>query len=333
MLNRILQPTENAIANFHGADRWIGSGRTLIALAQLSILCFTPTAYLFVPVSGEPQKPHCEGWKGLTAYCLGNDDFRPWVSILLIALLMVVASGFFPALTAVPHYWATVSISTGISLPDGGEAAAQVITLFLVFLLLGDRRKTHWHRASPSTRPRNVLLGLTWAAHWGLRLQMAWIYVNAAIPKLSVQEWKDGTAVYYITRGEFFGAPKHLQELIYWATSMPLVELLLTWGTIAAELTIAYFLIFGKNRTRLVSLALCVALHAGIIAVIGLWSFALVMIGGVAAAMAGIQLRQQVHAPGAPRSAPITATPADFTHVNTLGSSDKHSTSPLVKGK
>lgn len=333
MLNRILQRFENAIASFAGPDRWVGAGRTLIALAQLSILCFTPTEYLFVPLVGESQKPQCEGWRHITAYCFGNEDFRPWVSVLLILLLLIVASGLFPGLTAVPHYWATVSISTGISLPDGGEAAAQVITLFLVFLLLGDRRMSHWHRPSASFSPRGVLHGLAWSAHWGLRLQMAWIYINAAIPKLSVQEWKDGTAVYYITRGEFFGAPKHLESLIYWVTSIPLVELLMTWGTIGVELMIAYLLVFGKTPTRLVALILSVTLHAGIIVIIGLWSFALVMIGGVVAAMAGTHIGQQYHATFPQISELSTAPPITSTLQSRLTPSDGYSTSTLEKGK
>ncbi|MBM7769771.1 MULTISPECIES: sporulation-delaying protein SdpB family protein [Glutamicibacter] len=287
MLTVTLQRIHNATQNYLGADRWVGTGRSLIAIAQLTVLCFTPTRFLFVPIAGETPKPQCDGWKSLTAYCLGNEESRPWITVLLIAILLLVIVGIFPALTAVPHYWATISISTGISLPDGGEAAAQVITLFLVFLLIGDRRRSHWDSASLRTAPQGPMLGFTWAAHWVIRLQMAWIYINAAIPKLSVQEWKDGTAIYYVTRGEFFGAPTHLQNAVHWVTSVPWLELSLTWGTIATELAIAYFLLFGKNRFRLVSLGLCVALHVGIIIVIGLWSFALVMIGGVVAAMAG----------------------------------------------
>ena len=294
MLNRIFERIQRSTENFLGADRWVGFGRTLIALGQLTILCFTPSGFLFVPVAGESMKPQCNGWRNLTAYCLGGQEFRPWITALLIVILLIVMIGVFPAVTAVLHFWATISISSGISLPDGGEAAAQVITLFLVFLLIGDRRKSHWHIASQKSSSQGFLRGFTWAAHWGIRLQMAWIYVNAAIPKLSVPEWADGTAIYYITRGEFFGAPTYLQDFVFWATSIPWLELSLTWGTIATELTIAYFLLFGKKRARLTSLVLCATLHVGIIVVIGLWSFALVMIGGVCASMVGTSSKKAI---------------------------------------
>jgi hypothetical protein len=52
----------------------------------------------------------------------------------------------------------------------------------------------------------------------------------------------------------------------------------MTWGALVVELLIAVC-ILGSDRWRKVGLALDILLHGSIILLMGLWSFALVMIG------------------------------------------------------
>lgn len=52
----------------------------------------------------------------------------------------------------------------------------------------------------------------------------------------------------------------------------------MTWGALVVELLIAVC-ILGSDRWRRVGLALDILLHGSIILLMGLWSFALVMIG------------------------------------------------------
>lgn len=63
----------------------------------------------------------------------------------------------------------------------------------------------------------------------------------------------------------------------------PVLSLAMMWGTIATEVAIAYFLV-SSVRTGRFGVWLSVCLHVLIIAMIGLWSFAIIMIGAVIAA-------------------------------------------------
>ncbi|WP_438290869.1 hypothetical protein [Streptomyces sp. HUAS TT7] len=53
------------------ADRL--AGRTVIALAQLSVLLLTPVKALLVPVVAMGEYPRCDSVRGVSALCLGGD--------------------------------------------------------------------------------------------------------------------------------------------------------------------------------------------------------------------------------------------------------------------
>lgn len=269
------------VCSFNPESAGVAAGRTGLAIAQLILLVFTPAAYLFVPVAGQKQAPVCDGMRGITAYCFGGSLDPAAVQVLLILGLLLVASGLLPAITSVLHVWLTYSISASIALPDGGEIIAQVATLFIALICINDRRLWHWRKSSRPNPESAALNGVSWAGHWGLRVQVAFVYANSSIAKMSVAAWADGSALYYVTRGSFFGSDNFLTPAVLAVTSWPLGTLALTWGTLLAELLIALFLIIGQRKARLSALALCVLLHVGIILVIGLWTFGIVMISVV----------------------------------------------------
>jgi antimicrobial peptide system SdpB family protein len=183
------------------------------------------------------------------------------------------------------HFWIALSVNQSISLPDGGEAVAQVVTLLLVLVSCNDRRTWHWQRPADVQHRDSVWQGIGWAGHWGLRLQMAYIYLNASVAKTAVDDWSDGTALYYVFRGEYFGARGLFSQVFLWISANPFGALALAWGTILGEGLIALFILGGRRRQRL-ALALSLLLHVGIIVGIGLWTFGLIMIGGILAAAA-----------------------------------------------
>lgn len=208
----LLRRVEASLAAFDvRSSRVLGVARSTLALAQISVLLFTPAAYLFVPVGTEATGPSCDAFNSWTAYCLPWEFSDQTTSWLLVACLLVVISGWFPRLTGLLHVWITFSISSAIRLPDGGESAAQVISVFLALVLLSDTRSNHWSIQSLD-EPPSVLAPISWAALWGLRLQVCWIYLSASIAKLAVQEWQEGSAIYYVTRQVFFGVNGPLAE-------------------------------------------------------------------------------------------------------------------------
>lgn len=275
--SRVFDRISVASAAFPAQSRILGLGRTIVALAQASVLGLTPSSHLFVPVATDEFTPNCDAPYSMGAYCLADGIDRQIVSWFLLAILLVVASGLLPRYTALPHFWVSFSVHTHIALPDGGETAAQVCTAFLVLACANDRRLWHWQRPRNTARA-SAFQGVAWAGHWGLRLQLAYLYLNSSTAKLAVEQWGSGSAVYYVTRMESFGAAGLFADTALWLTAIPAVTLMLSWGTIVGEAGLAFLLLRG-GRLQVLAFVLCAALHIGIIVSIGIVSFGLTMIG------------------------------------------------------
>ena len=257
-------------------------GRAALALAQLSVLLCTPQWALTVPVGGS-DGPSCSGLEALSAYCIGGSELGFVVGrAISLAILAAVISGWRPRWTSVPHAWVTVSFLHAISLPDGGEAVLATLTMLLVPLCLADNRTWAWPARSPHevTTTFGRRDGIAAAIQWALRAQVAGIYFHSALAKLAVPDWVNGSAMYYVTREHFFGATGFVGEIMRAVTDTAWGTAALTWGTILVETLIAVC-ILGTVRLRKVAVLLAVALHVGIIVVLGLWSFGIVMCGAV----------------------------------------------------
>lgn len=272
---------EDAIDHFEPRSVSVQLGRSLIAVAQILTLTFTPWERLTPQIVNTPQSPVCRGASSAALFCLAPAD-RPGVGIAVaIAVLVLVCAGIVPRVVSFAHAWVSYSIAVSLGLPDGGEQVAQVVSILLVGVSIADGRWIAWRRAP---RPaKSSLLGVAFAAWWVLRLQMAGVYLQSGIAKLGVEDWVNGSAMYYVVRDSSFGASGPVGELMEAVTATPVGVAVLTWGTILGEVALAVLLLSGP-RARRVALGIAVALHVGIIASIGLWSFGLIMIGAVCAA-------------------------------------------------
>ncbi len=197
-------------------------------------------------------------------------------------LLLLVASGFYPRATGFVHAWVTFSIAGSIALPDGGELAAKVIALLLIPMCLTDDRLWHWSRPRKPLPPASR--GIAYAALWAVRLQVAGIYLHSGLGKFASSDWLSGTAEYYVLRDNMFGAAGWIRDLAVAMMSVPWLVFAITWGSIALELSVGLIILLGTDRLRRLALTLVIVFHVGIIVTIGLWTFALVMIGAVALA-------------------------------------------------
>ncbi|MBN9683591.1 MULTISPECIES: sporulation-delaying protein SdpB family protein [unclassified Corallococcus] len=254
-----------------------GLARTLIALGTCGTLAFSHSSTLFRPAVGVPQAPICDGIRGASLFCLmpgGWLEAARWIAVLL---LLVVASGWRPRITGLVHWWVAVSLFWSAVLTDGGDQIAAVLSLLMLPLTLTDGRRWHWDEA-PSGQGQDEAWRLVARASWlAIRVQVAVIYFHACVGKFKVQEWVDGTALYYWLLDPGIGAPDWLSRLLLPVLSHPIVALL-TWSVLALELCLSLGLILGRQSQR-VLLPLGVAFHAAIAVCHGLISFALIMCG------------------------------------------------------
>ena len=255
-----------------------GLARTLIALGTAGTLTFSSTDTLFSPVLNHPTAPYCDGVKAVGAFCVvpdGRLTLTKWVCVLV---LLIIASGWRPRITALPHWYIAFSFYSSSSIPDGGDQVAAVLTLLLLPVALTDPRRWHWS-PTPTIGPRAAVVCAA-VATFLARLQIAGLYFQASVAKLSHQEWADGTAMYYWGSDVSFGAPDWLSPLMHALTDFPPTVVLLTWVPLATEFALSLALLLPP-RTRPWLMGAGLALHLGIAVVMGLWSFAFVMFGAI----------------------------------------------------
>jgi antimicrobial peptide system SdpB family protein len=273
---RLLEALGERFETAHPADLWnpvYGLARSLLALGTAGTLAFTGTEVLFHPVVGAPKAPYCFEASRVSLFCVvPSHEIARWLGV---ALLLVVATGWRPSLTALPHWWISFSLQNSATVVDGGDQATAVLTLLLLPLALSDPRKWHW------TFPidERVHSGRQVAGFVGrlmMVIQIAGLNFCAAISKLGVPEWANGTALYYWITDPTFGPPRLLGSLLGHAVLSPTGVVVLTWGTIVLELAIALSLGF-PHQIRRALVILGIGFHGAIAATMGLVSFGFAM--------------------------------------------------------
>jgi antimicrobial peptide system SdpB family protein len=251
-----------------------GLARTLLALASAATLALNPSSVLFTPVSGVFEIPKCTtGLLKISLFCLAHTRLgvARWVGVLL---LLIIASGWRPRFTAIPHAWIAYSIFSSITIFDGGDQINLVLTVLLLPIALLDHRRWHWSKDYSPGSSSPVKL-IAWSAILMIRIQVAAVYFVSGISKLGQAEWANGTAMYYWLL-TFGGTPRWIVLFL----SKPIFLVLMTWGAIVLEVSLALGLVLPRKKWR-VLLVIGLVFHVLIALVFDLGSFALAMMAAL----------------------------------------------------
>jgi antimicrobial peptide system SdpB family protein len=263
-----------------------GLTRSLLALGTLGTLALNSSQILFHPVAGAGAgagagaPPYCEGVAVISLFCLLPLEVARGFAA---AALVIIASGWRPRWTALPHWWVAFSLQVSATITDGGDQVTSVLALLLLPVALTDSRRWQWELPlngkpmRPGEELRRVIAHLALLA---VRLQVASLYFHAAVGKLKTEEWVDGTGMYYWLLDSTFGVPGPVRPIASWLLSFPIVVALLTWGVLALEFALASGLILPMSTRRRLLFA-GIVLHTGIAALMGLMSFSLAMIASL----------------------------------------------------
>lgn len=205
-----------------------------------------------------------------------------WLGILI---LLTVAAGWRPRCTALPHWWVAFSVQVSATIPDGGDQVTALLTLLMIPVALTDNRRWHWsiprgYNSLPSTSLEGSRRLIATMTFWLIRLQVAAIYFDAFVGKLKVQEWANGTVLYYWFTDPSFGPPHWLNPLLTWLTTTPLLVAVMTWGTLILEFSLSLGLIAPRSARRYLLIA-GIMFHSLIAVTMGLISFGLAMFGAL----------------------------------------------------
>jgi antimicrobial peptide system SdpB family protein len=172
------------------------------------------------------------------------------------------------------HFWLSFSLQANALVVEGGDQITSVLTMLLLPVALTDPRRWHWDPAPVGTNTEARFVART--ALTAIRVQVAGIYFHAAVGKFAVEQWTDGTALYYWLLHPTFGAAPWLAPALGQALRNGFVVCAMTWSVLVLEFTLAAALIARRRLWPRLFWA-GIALHAGIIVMQGLVSFGLVM--------------------------------------------------------
>jgi len=271
-------------------------GRSLLAAAGLLTVLCSPDAALFVDTAETPNGLHCQGVRAASLWCLAgpSETGRLISRILVVVVLVAVLIGFRPKWTCFPHWYVAFSFAATMPMSNGGDSIAQIATMLLIPLCLGDDRTWQW---TQPTRPlTSRWRGSALAAHLATRAQISLIYGGAVTFKLMDAPWRHGGAMYLVAQHPRYGFPFSLREVLAPALNSYWFVAALSWSVMAVQVVMAV-LILGRRKHRVLALVLGTGLHLGIMFLLSLMTFGLVMIALLIIGSASVTRTQQLDRP------------------------------------
>jgi len=255
----------------------LGLCRSLLACATLITLVFNDYAVLFPEIQGIqsilPEQDFFLNKISIFTLMGGNYLLAKYISIFI---LLVAIVGWRPRVSAVFHWWITFSLFSSSPSIDGGDQLASILTLLLIPICLSDTRKSHWNHQK-SKRPELSRYGFfVYTVLAVIRIQVSFVYFQAATHKFNVNEWMDGTVLYYWFNHPYFGLNKNLIWISDLLFSSYVTTSILTWSILVLELLLFMGLLSDKKyRTPLFWAGF--TFHFFTWTIHGLFSFFLVM--------------------------------------------------------
>ncbi|ACU98150.1 sporulation-delaying protein SdpB family protein [Saccharomonospora viridis] len=234
----------------------------------------TPVGHLFFASPERPDGRVCTGVaEHIGLFCLVPSGQLGSGVVLSIVILVVVASGWRPRITAIPHWWISFSFYSTTNVVDGGDQVAAVVTFLLIPICVTDRRRWHWQSPVVTRQSARVVAHLSLVLIW---IQASILYLHASVSKLGVLEWRDGSAVWYWMMFPPFSVPEYMKPAVGFVLSHGPAVLAITWGTLAIEFFLAWC-VFARQAVRMAGLVAGWTLHAAIAIALGLPGFSSIM--------------------------------------------------------
>lgn len=193
---------------------------------------------------------------------------------IVIAILLILVGG--RSLTLLHAVFIISLIRRNVLAGDGGDNLAQVVLPFVALTT----NNAHFSLVAHSVRARISRLGpmreLINMVHNSavtiIVTQITIVYAMASFWKLGGPHWQNGTALYYILNNDEF----QFLRVADWMVENPFLITIMTYGAIAAQLSIAPTVITRKF-TEFAVMAV-ISMHIGIASTMGLVGFSLNMI-------------------------------------------------------
>lgn len=217
----------------------------------------------------------------LNIFNLFSKEYIQIPLIISCVILVTVISGYLPQVTGVLHWWVAMSFWRTSPIIEGGDQLHVILAFLLIPVCLMDNRINHWHKKKNQQQAFFKYRCL--AVHLVIQVvqvQMAILYFQAAVDKLFVTEWKDGSAVYYWFTNNIFGIGGSARDVAVQLLSNSVIVSAISWGTIVLEILL-FGALFSNSTYKKIMLYAGIGFHFMIILVHGLPGFFFAMLGGL----------------------------------------------------
>ena len=195
------------------------------------------------------------------------------LAVIHTVLLLV---GFFPRFQAFwVFFWIWQFQHRNMMIFDGEDQLFRLFAFFMIFLPTHRFDSVHAWWRERQNQPEPTRFGTAWAFRL-FQIQTTLVYVGAAWSKLMGSEWRDGIAMWYISRLDDAWGKFPLPDFLF--DSLPWIHLL-TWATLVVEPLLPLGLWFP--RTRWLALGAAVLFHLSLEYTMNLFLFHWLMLVGL----------------------------------------------------
>jgi antimicrobial peptide system SdpB family protein len=256
-------------------------GRTLITLSLLITLIFNSNSVIFSTYAIENFKL-MDGinWMKEANFFLIFGDSNVHVSkFIAICVLTVSLLGFFPKITGLLLFYFANSFLNLAAISEGGDVISSNLSFMLLPIVLMDNRKFLYDftRNIFDTDLKKIIANNVF---WIIQIQISFLYLNSCMGKLYVDEWVNGTALYYYMDSTVYGfgvSEGFIKEILCW----PFFVITGTWGALVIEFLLFTCLFITDIRKKEQMFWVGILFHFIIILMFGLVTFFLSICAGL----------------------------------------------------
>ena len=252
----------------------LGLSRSILAFGTLLTLLGNDTKLLFFNISGPAINIKKDSIS--LFYLLGPEHIEVGRFFCIITLIIVIA-GVWPRYTSIMHWWVSYSLFNSVQVLDGGDQITNILTFLLMPIFILSSKKTHWNHEIITNNNHKIIVYFFLSL---ARFQICVLYLEAATAKFLINEWKDGTAVYYFLSNKAFGSADFFVDFLNYLVSIPIIVVIMTWGTIVIELLLCASFFMSKKYWN-IFFWVGFSFHFAIFLILGLASFSTAMIGAL----------------------------------------------------
>ncbi len=262
----------NQLIDHNYWTNWLGLSRSLLAFSLFITLLSNNKITLFYTGIQNENYPKFDGIEFNLFSWFNN--LETGVIISLVVLILVIV-GIFPKYTCLTHWFVTYSFNVTCSSVDGGDQVATIITLLLIPICLFDNRKWHW--STTNLQKGFVAKTVATISYFLLSLQIFTIYFFAAVGKFKIEEWKNGTAIYYWLTQPLFGVTDFYKPFIDLILHSSILTAFANWSVLILELMIAFSIFSSNEKYKRILLIIGFMFHIFILLFLGIVSFSIIM--------------------------------------------------------